>query len=307
MSSNITLITPTYLPDIERFAILRESIKKFYPGASHLSIVDYRHMGEFRDRFEFEAGLTLVSSKEVLPLSLVKQMQFRDGFLWRGVERVAWKLWLDSSAIRGWKIQQLAKIHALAAISTENGVFLDSDVFICRKISDPNFLNNKNTILLESKATNAEDYSLDVATYIVLKERLHNIIEMKNFIHVGATFKKRTARTLLAIANAKSNGRFEKKFLEQPLPSEYNMLGRVASKYEEYDGYLKYCFDPRGLTIELRYVEQLCKTSAAHFLENQMGSREAIYALLQSNLNIDPAEYKAAALGFINNAKIINS
>lgn len=306
MSNTTTLITPTYLPDIERFSILRESIKRFYPSANHLTIIDYRHASEFRDRFGSESGLTLVSSKEILPRNLVRQIQFRNGFLWRGVERVAWKLWLESNSIRGWKIQQLAKIHALAEISTENGVFLDSDVFICREVSDSTFTKDSSTIILESKARNAEDYSLDVATYILLKERLHTITELKNFIHVGATFKKRSAKTLLAIANAKNNGKFEQAFLEQPLPSEYNMLGHIASNHEAYDGYSRSCSDPRKLTIELRHREQLETTSVKHLLESKKDNSEAIYALLQSNLNIDPSTYQNAALNFINDKQVPN-
>lgn len=299
MDSKITVITPSYLPDIERFAILRESIKTFYPNSNHLAIIDYRHLSEFNERFGSESGLTIISSKEILPRALVRQMQLRNGFFWKGVERIAWKLWLESNAIRGWKIQQIAKIHALSEISTEIGVFLDSDVFIYRTLSDSNFTKADSTILLESDAKNAEDYSLDVATYVVLKEKLHKVTELKNYIHVGATFKKRTAKNLLSVANARCNGRFEQVFLEQPLPSEYNMLGHIASNYEEYDGYLRSNFDPRSLTIELRHREQLQSTSVTHLLENSQVNQDAVYALLQSNLSIDPATYQTAALNLI--------
>ncbi len=295
----LTIITPTYLPDIHRFEILRESIKRNCPDIHQLAIVDYRHISEFGDRFGREKNLTLVSTREVLPGDLFRQVQLRNSWLWRGVERVAWNLWLDSDAIRGWKIQQIAKIHALSEISSENGIFLDSDVLVCRAVTDSQFVQNGNTLLLESSAENGEDFGLDIATYAVMRHPLHQVRQMRNFVHVGATFKKRTAKSLLDVGNLKNGGKFEQAFLRQPLPSEYNMLGYVATVHEAYDGYCKASFDPRNLTAELRHPEQLRTTSPMSLFNCHDEKPDALFMLLQSNLNIDPQIYKAAALHFL--------
>lgn len=298
--SKVAYITPTYLPDIDRFSLLRKSINVFSKNINHIALVDYKHYSQFSERFGRDDNLTLVSTKDVLPASLNSQLRLRDSVLWRGIERVAWRLWMNPGALRGWKIQQLAKIHALSELSEDVGVFLDSDIFLCQPTDHSFFLPEGNVMLFESAAISAEEVGLDIATYLLLKEKISSIKEYNNFIHVGATFKKVTAENLLKKANAANNGKFDFNFLQHELPSEYNLLGIVAKKYENYVGYSKYHKNPRDLLFDVRYDFNISDDICNKISSLKENSGNARFALIQSNLSIDPSVYSSSVLDFIN-------
>lgn len=298
--TNIAIITPTYSGDIDRFDFLRRSIVQFAPGIPHLAIVQTEHMPLFTDRFSGQKNLEIISTADVLPKKLEWVRRAHGQFIWRIVERVAWRLYLDPNVVRGWKVQQLTKIHALRNISQKAAVFIDSDSLFITETNPDDYFKDGKTIILESSALSGEDISLDIATYMLLKKPLNTVQNYMNYVHVGATFNKATAHHLFNKLLECHSGGFESAFLQHQLPSEYNLLGYVAKNIENYEDYSLYLGDPRMLTFDIRYKKDLNDLDNYAGLKiNDIGKR---YLLFQSNLGVNTEQYKSKILDFLANS-----
>lgn len=292
--NNITFITPTYSQDIERFSLLRKSIDIFAENIKHIAIVQTEHLALFRERFEKSSNLELVPTSEVLPKKLESIRRLHGTLIWKIIERGAWRLFLDPNVVRGWKVQQLTKIHALSTISQDAAVFLDSDCLLIKDTTADDYFADNKTILLESLAANGEDIALDIATYLLAKIPLNTVSTFRNYVHVGATFNKATAKLLIKELSRLNNNNFESAFLQHQLPSEYNMLGFVARNIEKYAGYAPCKSDPRELTVDIRYKEDIGKFDKTfNRIDTKQNER---YFLFQSNLGINASEYKKQLL-----------
>jgi hypothetical protein len=291
MMNDIVIITPTYRPDIDRFAILRDSIARFAPELPHLAIVQTEHLPLFLDRFSNESNLEIISTADVLPRTLERIRRAHGRFLWKIVERFAWRLYLDPDVARGWKVQQLTKIHALSNISQKSAVFLDCDSLFIRRTSAEDYFQDGRTIILESIAASAEEIALDIATYMLTRTPLNRIRQYMNYVHVGATFNKSTAGKLIDVLSGYNKGHFESAFLQHQLPSEFNLLGFVARNIEEYNDYFIFQGEPRKLTLDVRYKEDIDNMDIC--IEQEMNKKEKRYFLFQSNLEMDTERYRS--------------
>ena len=119
---SVAFVTKTYTPDLERCELLCRSIALLAPGAAHWLIVDSRDREAFRG---LESTTTrLVTTEELLPRRVWR-------FLVPGAAR---NVWVDSRGIpmRGWIVQQLAKL-AIALVAPEDIlVHADSDIALIR-------------------------------------------------------------------------------------------------------------------------------------------------------------------------------
>lgn len=121
----ITVLTPSYAPDIEQCAELAESVQKYLPaGTRHLLVVPNGQLGDF-------AGL----GTEVLPEEM---------FLPRSFKRLSPKYSLNLRRplipVRGWVRQQLLKLSVSAELEAEPVVLADSDIRFFRRVSSVDFV-----------------------------------------------------------------------------------------------------------------------------------------------------------------------
>jgi hypothetical protein len=120
VTRTIALITPTYRGDLERFALLCDSIDRFARGyEQHYVIVNDDDMPFFA-RFES-------SHRTVLPSS-----RFLPTWLWSlppVVSRKGRRTWWSfrSGPLHGWHIQQLLKISAVLQLPYQRFCIVDSD------------------------------------------------------------------------------------------------------------------------------------------------------------------------------------
>lgn len=112
---SIAIVTPSYLPDLERCALLVESLAHCAPNTPHYLIIDKRDVAAF-DHLQSDRTRIIVSE------SLVP------GQFWRLPMRKG--LWLSrhGALVRGWIMQQILKIAVANAISENVLVYCDSDV-----------------------------------------------------------------------------------------------------------------------------------------------------------------------------------
>lgn len=126
-AATLTIITPSYGPDLELCRDLRASISRYAPQFEHRIIVPRSDMSEFASLERGPAAVHAV--QEVMPA----------GF---------WKIpllnaWLNVRApippVRGWIAQQIVKLAAVAATDTDIALIVDSDVEFIRPFDATTF------------------------------------------------------------------------------------------------------------------------------------------------------------------------
>jgi hypothetical protein len=125
VSSQVALITPTYSHDLERCALLCESVDRYVTGfATHYLIVPDNELPLFA---HFDHG-----QRQVLPLSqlLPSWLKPLPRFVRRNNRQYWWAMY--GKPVNGWHVQQYAKI-GMAYIAPEAvSCMLDSDVAFFR-------------------------------------------------------------------------------------------------------------------------------------------------------------------------------
>jgi len=121
----VGLITPTYRPDLERCALLCESVDRHVTSfARHYLIVADDEIQLFA-KFKSERRLVLPVS-EFLP----RWLKPMPAFIERNRRRYWWSL--RSAPVNGWLVQQFAKIAAASSIPEHRVCMVDSDVVFFR-------------------------------------------------------------------------------------------------------------------------------------------------------------------------------
>lgn len=114
------LVTPSYLPDLERCTRLVESSARYCSGfEEHVVIVPQKDMSAFKSLEGF--GIRLLAAEELLPNHIVQTWVSR--------------FWWDRTSLRmrrGWLVQQLIKLAATQKLDADACVFADSDACFIR-------------------------------------------------------------------------------------------------------------------------------------------------------------------------------
>lgn len=284
-SAPIAFFTPTFRQDIERFALLRRSIELFAPSIPHIAIVNTEDHGEFARRFGNDRGLELLRSADVLPGD-VERRRRKSGPKWMTGK------WLHKDLIRGWYAQQLMKLFALPNLKYDAAVFIDSDVLICRPLTADYFYVQDRLKLFRRRATNAEGYDFDISTHEIMGNSLHQVTELFDYIYSPTLFRRSTGVALFAELERRSRReKFVKRFLEERRPSEYNLLGYIATVIEGGRGYEVIECEPDSLHHSIRFAEDRARFSEAI---DEMIHQPKPFALIQSTVGIEPQEIAAA-------------
>lgn len=281
-AADACFLTLTHRGDIERFAILRRSIGLFAPDWPHIAVVNTEDRAAFERRFGAEPLLRIITTREVLPGWLERRR--RKPGPGRHLRR-----WLYGRPVKGWYVQQLAKIFALASLPCEAAVFVDSDVFLCRSLTGEEFFSGGRVRLFRRRAANAEDLAFDISTHIVLGNPLHRVTELYDYIFSPASFRQTTAKALLAEFDRRRlsrRNRWLRRFIRLDRPSEYNLLGYAATVLEGCAGYALTDCEPDTLHHSIRFPEDRARLAAEI---DRMCAQPKPFALIQSSLGIEPS------------------
>lgn len=132
--STVTLVTPSFAGDLERFVFQRESIERCAIDLPHVAIVDTEDLRLFQ-AIPFQRNLTIVPTSDVLPPSFERRRQ-----VW-GISRRDYRYWITGKGVHGWMIQQLLKLAAPTVIETDAFVCLDSDTFFVDRVTADDFVS----------------------------------------------------------------------------------------------------------------------------------------------------------------------
>ena len=127
LAEDFAIITPSYPPDLERCALLVESLDRCCPHSRHYLIVDRRDIGPFRI---LASSRTELIESEALIEPWLRRLPSHHGF------------WVSFRAlpVRGWMMQQIRKIAVANALSCPNLVYCDSDMAFIRPFGLPDLM-----------------------------------------------------------------------------------------------------------------------------------------------------------------------
>lgn len=129
LAEDFAIITPSYPPDLERCALLVESLDRCCPDSTHYLIVDRCDIGPFR---RLASSRTELIESEALIEPWLRRLPSRHGF------------WVSLRAlpVRGWMMQQIRKIAVANALSCPNLVYCDSDMAFIRPFGLPDLMKD---------------------------------------------------------------------------------------------------------------------------------------------------------------------
>jgi len=141
------LVTPTWLGDLERFALMRESISTAEVLIPHHVCVQTEHLAAFKARFAGRPeanGIEWSTTADVLPPEIearrLRRAQQRAG-QWKKIQRSLQKRfgWFALAAYEGWQTQQLVKLELARRLGPELIITIDSDVVVTRAFTAADF------------------------------------------------------------------------------------------------------------------------------------------------------------------------
>ncbi len=136
MTLSLAFVTPSYPPDLERCALLVQSLDRFGPAFKHYIIVDRADMAVFAH---------LASTRTILieAESVIDHRFMR--IPWKGSSWYNWR----ALPMRGWISQQVYKLAAIKVVPEDILVMTDSDTTFVRSFSLDDFLVDGKTGLLD--------------------------------------------------------------------------------------------------------------------------------------------------------------
>src|SRR4051794_22825888 len=115
--STVTLITPTYGRDYERFCLQRESIERCGIDLPHVAIVHEEDLRQFK-AMPHQRNLRIISTRDVFPARIERRRR-----AW-GYRRRQWRRWIGWRHLHGWMSQQLIKLAAPSYVESTGVVCL---------------------------------------------------------------------------------------------------------------------------------------------------------------------------------------
>lgn len=283
---SVCYITPTYGGDIERFALLRESISLFSPDIKHIAYVHTEDCAAFERRFGRQSNLAFCPTSDVLsPILETRRQRPGKRLSQRFADKFGGPLGLRADIIPGWLTQQVVKLEALARADVDAVVFLDSDLVLCGPVSAHDHFVDGKLILLEARATNYEDYAFEISRQIIMGGNLLETADAFNYVHVPPRFLSRTASNLITRLRSK-DALWQERIVSQQFLSEYNLLGYLAREVERYDGY-HVDRHPENHSYSVKAPSDLAVQIQA--CRDEGGARK--FFQLQSNLSIPAEQY----------------
>ncbi|WP_270937242.1 DUF6492 family protein [Falsiroseomonas oryzae] len=283
---SLCYVTPSFAPDIERFALLRRSLALFSPDIPHIAYVDTEDCAQFRDRFGQERNLEIVPTAELLPAAVEAERRFWRSWRGRVAERIGWRLKLGARPFTGWKLQQVIKLEAICRLPHDAAVFLDSDLVLCGRMEAADFFADGRLRLLETPAASYEDFAFEIARQILVGAPLLEPARAFNYIHQAPRFLTRTGQALRRHLDSRHTD-WRVRFFRESFPSEYDLLGWATRVLEGYVGYHVEDTPPESWVYNVKTMDAL----DAQLAECRAEGGHRKFILVQSNLRMPVAEY----------------
>ncbi len=287
----ITFFTPSFRGDLERFALLRRSIRLFQPTAiRHVVAVPVSDLPIFEQELAGDTDIELIVQQSLVPSF------FYGTRLHRLVERhfptQAWRL--SSQAGRsGWIIQQIVKLSAASVVQDGAIVFFDSDCFLLRRFLVTEFGKEESDRLLVRNEPTVE--SARHREHIAAARKLLGLGSgptEHHYMACPAIWYPDWLTALHQHLEQLHHKPWQRVLFEAGLISEYSIYGVFVEEV----------LKPADLRVATREyhrgvwsVDDLPRLLSGHFLDDEEAVDRPLTMVVQSNLSIPVHEYLAAA------------
>lgn len=143
----VIFVTPSYRGDLDRFTLLRRSVRRFLKErVRHLVMVPRADREMFVDANRDDADVAVLVQEDVVDRVFYPRPGF--GLAAKLFPSQAWRLERFLGR-RGWVIQQIVKLNAVAVCEAPTLVVIDSDCFFFRDFSVAMFGAGERRLLLK--------------------------------------------------------------------------------------------------------------------------------------------------------------
>lgn len=266
----LTLLTPTFRRDLERFALQRESIERCAIDLPHLAIVNTEDLDLFQN-IPFRKNLTLLTTRQVLGKTMDRRRQ-----VWR-VSRKDYRHWITPAGIAGWLAQQLMKLAAAAFISTDAFLCLDSDAFFVERITAADFHGPDGRLHLYETT---DDLDVEMAEWYAHSLRFLGLKEtgvpLRRFTHAPVPMHCRMVKEMQAMIEGRHRMPWMEAMIQGDRIMEYTTYGAYARHVDKLKTVvpivpalaLYYWWKTEADQLEATFHQRLAESSAKVVLVN---------------------------------------
>jgi Family of unknown function (DUF6492) len=277
----VTLFTPTYGPDLERFRVQRESIERCGIELPHVAVVQHEHLPLFRD-LPFQRNLTLVSTRDVLPPEVERRRR-----LW-GIRRRNPRRWLGGTPLHGWFTQQLLKLASPSVVSTEGIVCIDSDTLFVGRVEAADFYDQTGKLHLYETF---DDVDAEMAEWVGRSMRFLGVkptkLPVSRFTHSPTVLHRQIVLDMHSCIAAIHHKPWMRAVEDYEMITEYATYG-VFAKY--VDGCKRVTPTPPRLSAYFWWAEEVAAIDRD--FASKVKVTHAKMVAVQSNSGILPGQYR---------------
>jgi Family of unknown function (DUF6492) len=281
MTASVAFVTKSYAPDLERCELLCRSIERLAPETRHWIIVDKRDRAAFRGLEN--ARTRLVTTEELLPRRVRKLEVYGVG------KNIL--LGARTAPMRGWLVQQLAKL-AIASVAEEDVlVHADSDVVLIRPFQEDALTDAGGSLrLFRIPAAIDESLSEHVRWHRTAEQLLairSRSLPLPDYVGGLIPWQREVAISLLEEIEARSGRDWMRTIASARHVSEYILYGRfvedaLGSSNGGPGNSLSLCRCYWG-------TEPLTKRELENFIDE--ASPEEVAVMISAKAGMKPADY----------------
>jgi hypothetical protein len=277
----LAFVTKSYAPDLERCELLCRSIELLAPSIGHWIIVDARDRDAFR---HVESSTTRIMTTEELLPQRVRKLE---------VHGIGKNIWVGArtAPMRGWLVQQLAKLAINLVAREDVLVHADSDVVLVRPFADGALLHDTGSLPLFRVGAAIDERLPGHVRWHRTAERLLGLrprpLPLPDYIGGLVPWRREVAVSLLEELEARSGRDWMRTLARARDVSEYILYGR-------------YVDDALGLSPrQLSSSRSLCRCywgtkpltnrEFEDFIDDM--SPEEVGVMVSAKAGMDPAEY----------------
>ena len=279
----LTLFTPTYARDYERFALLRESIERCGITFRHVAVVNPDDLPLFKS-LPHQNNLSIVLTSDVLPAAIERR---RVAFI-EGRSPPRWLRRFVGRPMQGWYAQQFIKLAAPAVVSDDLILCVDSDTLFLRNVTLDDFIDHATgrPHLYESH----DDVDAEMAEWLGRSMRFLGVRPtgrpISRFIHSPTLLRRDVLLDLCLTIEQRHKRPWFEAFDPYDSITEYTTYG-VFAKY--VDKQARVTCKPPDLSLYFWWPNEVNRMATD--LPQTLRASSAKMMAVQSNVGVEAAAY----------------
>ncbi len=281
---NYCFFTPSYIGDIDRVKLLRQSINKFSKEQlTHYIIVPKEDYRAFKKCFILDKNAIVLRQNDYVSKAFYPSISYQ--ILHKLLPSQSWRLGKYAGR-PGWIIQQIVKLCIPQIIIEDAAFVVDSDVFFIRPFSIHEILDNSDKDRILIRISPSDESALQ-RKHISKSRGLFSLPEGATDFHYMSwptLLYKDWLQSLQQYLTSKYNKNWQIHLHDANIISEYSIYGIYVEEVARYENY-------KTITTPL-YEGIWSKEDFFNFISGKLlHNPKALCIVIQSNLGIPVKDY----------------